>query len=524
MEDTDSTTGQRSFKKRSHRPWKPNLLENAIKETGGNADSSSAGGKFTSAEDLLPQEVSLESDTCNHPGTPNATIPNATIPNATIPNAAKPDLLQATEESFVNQGSNLPPEPSSITKKPLDAAVQGSTMPELHIDNINEDLQSVIREKTKQKDEIISKISDKTASSMLIGGFIQPGQIQSNDTSSSNGKKINRLMNDLQHKELELNSLANNLKIAQAIEQAEQAELAKQAEIRARLAAEKRMQESIEQANLASEQLQVAMTQARQAESTQHEEEKSRKLAEAQIEEANVRANNAELAMKAEQQARIAAEEKAKHALNQTVQTELSRQELEEAKRNLDLNMQKTLDQLRKSEVARQAEEAAHSESSRQLAELEKLFAKVNNERKDALEKLESLESSYKVMSEKSSSLEEKIHEALELKDKYQSIVESEQELRQIAERKMKEAKAQAARAEMARKAEKKQSKLIQERAQRAVSHASRTVMHFLNAPIDETLDYKIPKATPPTPSPHHQSPKESLDPNNFQPLDVEMD
>jgi hypothetical protein len=68
--------------------------------------------------------------------------------------------------------------------------------------------------------------------------------------------------------------------------------------------------------------------------------------------------------------------------------------------------------------------------------------------------------------------------------NKLQQIIETEQNLRKLAEQKASSALASAAKAELSRKEMEQQIKLIDDRAKRAVAHASKTVMKFLDSPI----------------------------------------
>ena len=68
--------------------------------------------------------------------------------------------------------------------------------------------------------------------------------------------------------------------------------------------------------------------------------------------------------------------------------------------------------------------------------------------------------------------------------NKLQQIIDTEQNLRKLAEQKASAALANAAKAELSRKEMEQQIKLIDDRAKRAVAHASKTVMKFLDSPI----------------------------------------
>lgn len=380
-----------------------------------------------------------------------------------------PTLLEnAIQDARQAEKSN----PTDTITAPLSRLDTGPSLSEhsqSQLDLINDQLKKIIHEKEERKETIRQQIEDKSNSSLLIGGFFQPENVQIENTSKQ-GKKIHHLMNDLKSKEHELSSLTNNLKLAQAIEKAEQSERARQIEEQARVAAEKKTRQAIEQTQMATEQFHVAIEQAHQAEQAQKEEENLRKIAQATVEEANKRIQDAELAKQAEQQARLAAEEKAQQALNQTIQTELARQALEEAKGENDKRIQSILEQLRKSDIAREAEENRRKDIESKLTVLEHKALELEQAKKT----INQLQNKLSLMQDE-----------LKKKEKLQSIIETERQLRQLAENKAKGAFIKAQEAEKARQMEEKQRKLVDERAKRAVAHASKTVMHFLNAPLN---------------------------------------
>ena len=368
------------------------------------------------------------------------------------------------------------------------------------LDKINSQLQGIIKDKISEKEEIRRQITSRQDSSMSIGGFFQPNFLE-NKEPSTNGKKINHLMEDLKNKEMELSSLTNNLKIAQAIEQAEHAELSRRAEEQARVAAENQMSMAIEQANSAQEQLKIAMSQAKEAEAAQQEEEKLRLLTQAKIDEYIEIAKNAELAMQTEAKIREAAEEKAQQSLNQTIQTELARQQLEEENKSLSMKLQSALDELRRIELTKQAEEAARREIDKKYIELEQMFIRVDEERKTAidfkdqsLESVQHLENKIKNIIADKEALEDKMRELISQSDKLKNIIQTEKKLRILTEQKAKDALIKAQKAEKARLEEVMHRKKVDERAKKAIAHASKTVMHFLNAPLDEDLESHFKK------------------------------
>ncbi len=113
---------------------------------------------------------------------------------------------------------------------------------------------------------------------------------------------------------------------------------------------------------------------------------------------------------------------------------------------------------------------------------------------------INNLEISTKNLTEQILTNQQKIKDFDTQREKLKAIIATEQELRKTAERKYGEALKRAETAEEGWKMEVQQRKIIEERAKRAVAHASRTVMHLLNAPtdnefstqsIDKEPDYK---------------------------------
>ena len=320
---------------------------------------------------------------------------------------------------------------------------------------------------------------------ILLGGFFQPQQLTT-PSDSQNSRKINSLLSDLKNREKTISSLTNDLKISEALERAEQAELNKKAEEHGRISAENRMRQAVEQATVAAEQFHKAMDQANQAAIAQKEEESLRKQAEEHTKMAKIRANNAETALQHERLARIAAEEKMQQAVMDAEQATHYKQQL-----------QFVGDQLRNMEAAKQAEETRRLNLEQQYNNLNNTFIEIENAHKTSAGKIYSLENSVKELSDKVANYEQKIAEISAQKDKLKTIVEGEQSLRKAAEKRMHEALIKAEQAEKARQAEEEQRKLIDERAKRAVAHASRTVMHLLNAPLGNEYGLQIPAEHP---------------------------
>lgn len=439
MSNSDKKSTKSEFRKKEHRPWKTSLLEMTVQEASG-------------SDDL---DFNLDLD----------------VSEST---AIEPFY---SEFNFIDE-----PAPSYSALEPLE------------ISDITEDLKSEINQTQQQKKQLLSKLHDRSASSILLGGFFQPQQLGS-QPDTPGAKRIHSLLSDLKSKEHRLSSLTRELEMSEAKERIEQAELTRKAETHSRLAAENRMRQAIEQAQVVAGQFRLAMEQANQAVIAHQEEEKLRIAAEDAIKEAKIRANNAELAAQNERMARMVAEEKMQEALAKAENTNLLQQQLLQTK-----------EQLQKIELAKTTEENRRLDAERHYEEIQARFTKTENDYKQSANRIYELENASKdlqknindlhdnthALQKTINELQQKLTETLAQRDKLKEIITAEQQLRRVSEQKMQEAQRQAEQSEKARQEEERQRKLIDERAKRAVEHASRTVMHILNAPDNNEYSMKI--------------------------------
>lgn len=583
MQNTD-VSGEKKFKKRSHRPWKPSLLANTISDSSSelnvnhtsttNATNIDANishyaednghdtknisnydatpelqHEFDNTANPIEQEVSVETlkQTISKQFDSLSKYPTSTAENNYLYDRKEfidINYKPNTSVDFADFNSKLKEfsyldnvtehhttdllgysNTESPTADPVKADLNKSDYYS-ELENFNSYLQKTEfnhqlpqnephnanlnqnKAKTKANENTVNK-NKQRRSLMSIGGFFQPNYL------SSEGKPMQNLntdgfMSDFNWQESEINSFANELKVSQALEQAEKAEMARKLEEQAKIAAEKRMKHALEQANATAKQFKAAIERIQRAEKAHIEESKLRNFAEMQAAKTIEQIKNTEFKLRAEHKARLNAEEKAQHALNQTVQTELSRQELEKTKKDLERQTREILEELKRTELARKSEEAARQEAEHKMqtifqekVKLEKIYKdeKANAQRAFQEEKLrieKSLDASNKniLAAQQQIQLLEKqlqdAHGAVEQKNKLLAILEAEKSLRIMAEKKAKEALAKAEAAEVARQAEERQRRLVDERAKRAVAHASKTVMHFLNAPLDENLQESL--------------------------------
>lgn len=414
MSDLEGKPKVSNFKKRDHRPWNTSLLESTVQK----ADETSTSDSL----DLPDFNLSLDANT-----------------------------LETSDYSFsdLNFVQEQPPLSESLNDTFSQLAAIANQ------DSSNFELKSAIKQSEQTKGQLLQKINDKSSSSILLGGFFQPQQLNSSEETQSK-RKMNFLLSDLKNKEQELNSLTNNLKVSEAIERSEQAELNRRAEEQRRLAAENRMRQAIEQAQIAAEQCRLAMEQANEAAVAYREEEQLRRIAEDQINDLKVRLNNTELSLHHERNAKVAAEQTAKNALQQTESA-------------TQLAMQQSQDTLDKA-----------SQLGSQNEQLQRKITEVENKHNDAASSL--------------IYTQQKVTELTAQRDKLKSIIEAEQDLRRVAEKRAQEALARAETAETARQAEEQHRIMTDERAKRAVEHANRTVMHLLNAPVDNEYNVRTPQ------------------------------
>ncbi len=329
MSDVDGKQNNRTFKKRAHRPWKTALLETTVEEA-----------KIDLDHDLLDFNIDLESESESESTEDlESFYPEFNFTDE-ITNPIK------TANPFIESLSQLETVELDLQDEQLDT------------DDINSELKQEIRNTQQQKKLLVQQISDKSHSSILLGGFFQPQQVTAQSDTLA-GRKISSLLSDLKIREQQLNSLTNNLKISEAIERAEQAELYKKAASHGRQAAEQRMRQAVEQANIAAAQFRSAMEQANQAAAAQQEEANLRKNAEAQAKEARLRANNAEIELQNERLARLSAEEKAQQAFTVAERTNLLQKQLQEA-----------TDQLAKIELVKNVESNKRLDVEKQYDEL----------------------------------------------------------------------------------------------------------------------------------------------------------
>lgn len=230
------------FKKRTHRPWKPTVMENSI-------------------DSAISEEITdIEEEVTLHP----------------------------------------------ITVDPIHAEKQSEL--------IRTQLEEVLEGKQSEFHQINEQITNREENRLLIGGFLYPRNIFSL-TEEEKIEKTNFLMHELKSKEQEILLIAQDLKIAKAVEQAENSENSRRNEESARMAAEEKALFAIQQAKSTAEQVYKTEQQLTLEKQLRLEEEKIRKQQEEKlkvtIKEIEKRDHKIQEAILAKQ----TAEEKAKYAL-----------------------------------------------------------------------------------------------------------------------------------------------------------------------------------------------------------------
>jgi hypothetical protein len=182
-------------------------------------------------------------------------------------------------------------------------------------------LEQTLEDKKTECLKISEELTDREENRLVIGGFIYPRNIFFL-TEEEKIQKTNFLMNELKSKEQEILLLAHDLKVAKALEQAENAEAARRKEEEARLAAEERALFAIQQAKQTAEQVYKAEKQLNLEKHLRLEIEKAKTQQEEKIKTILKEVEKKEQKILEETLAKQTAEEKAKYALEYASVTE----------------------------------------------------------------------------------------------------------------------------------------------------------------------------------------------------------
>ncbi len=352
---------------------------------------------------------------------------------------------------------------------------------EINSTQSNTEVKNRLRNAARDKERLSRQLSEETKSEISFGGFVNVQNNTAKNRGVDNGGKIRGIRTELVQKEHEIYKLSSDLKISQALERAENAESAKMYEMENRKKAEQRMAQAIEQANIAVKKLHESMEKIDIAEAAQYEEEILHKETQAKLDEAKSRAATAEMSLQAEQKERLAAENKAENAIKQAVQAELNKQELHEQLVRMQKDFNEVNAKYKATTDSKYVLEKEKKKLEDEYQEIKKLYNDITKELNSAQTKRLDLESTLKHLTLQYQQLEVKYLETNDKAEKFKKIIESEREIRKVADKKMREAVDKAMAAEKERDHEIKQRQLTDERAKKAVAHATRTVMQFLN-------------------------------------------
>lgn len=262
-------------------------------------------------------------------------------------------------------------------------------------DPIPTNLEQTLQDKKTECLKINEELTDREENRLLIGGFIYPRNIFFL-TEEEKIQKTNFLMNELKNKEQEILLLAHDLKVAKALEQAENAEAARKKEEEARLAAEERALFAIQQAKQTAEQVYKAEKQLNLEKQLRVEVEKANTQQEEKIKSILKEIEKKEQRILEEALAKQTAEEKAKYALEYaTVAEQNAKKEIAEkiaaAERLANETIAK-VERLANEEIAKTKLFASETIAKTELASAEKINKiefQYDKKTKEAAEKIQ---------------------------------------------------------------------------------------------------------------------------------------
>lgn len=180
----------------------------------------------------------------------------------------KPTLLENSVEEPFTQDTETP---DTLNPIQVDTLLDAKRQEQIRLE-----LEHSLEGKKNEHASLKAQLSDRDDNRILIGGFLSPKQIYfvNNDEED---QKANFLMNEL---EQEILSLAHDLKVAKAIEQAENSEISRRIEERARHSSEEKALYAIQQAKQAAAEAYKASQQLCIEKNLRLEEEMKRKYQE----------------------------------------------------------------------------------------------------------------------------------------------------------------------------------------------------------------------------------------------------
>ena len=286
MDSLDTSNNQVIFKKRNHRPWETSSLEDAL-------ESSLMPALEESREESREQLRKSRTDDLDQfsPGEYRHS------------REFKEEFSRALREDILRDDINREEYQSHSPNKDFNA---------MNSHYLERELQKALGAKAKERFEA-SEMIREDENRIMIGGFLQANKIFSVD--DERREQTHYLMDEITHKDDEIQMLAKILKAAKASEQVEKLEGHRQREEDARKTAEEKAMIALRQAKLANEQARKAEQRAQMEQVFRAGEEGSRKLLEEKLKTAMYALKSKEEALQKEEQARKEAENKIQEVL-----------------------------------------------------------------------------------------------------------------------------------------------------------------------------------------------------------------
>lgn len=296
MDSLDTSNNQIIFKKRKHRPWETSSLEGALE--------SSLMPALEESRASLKEEVDLLSSGNYHP--PGDYHPSSDYQSSGDYHHSREfqaEFTRALQEDTLRE---------QMFKDEVQSHSGSQDYNSMNSQYLESELQKIMGEKAKERLEV-SELIKEDENRIMIGGFLNANKMFSGDEEKR--EENHSLMDELTHKDDEIQMLTKILEAAKASEQVEQLEMNRQKEEGARKTAEEKAMQALRQAKLANEQARKAEQRAQMEHVFRAGEKGSRQLLEEKLKTAMYALKNKEEALQKEEQAKRHAEQKIKEAL-----------------------------------------------------------------------------------------------------------------------------------------------------------------------------------------------------------------
>lgn len=361
---------EKKFIKRSHRPWNPELLEKAISDE---------------------QKVEV----------------------ATIEAPPKEDIRPTEASQTINKGLIFE-DPTLENRIPTEMSEEALKINLQHIE-------SSLSERLQEKEVMLEELKQLNNSQLMIGGFFQPNSTLF-ETAHEHGTEVSQLMSGFKEKELAIERLQNELKIARSLEQANANKYLAKQEMVARKEAEESALSAMAQARDAKEKLNALQNQYISLENKFNQEHESRLDAEERARQAIYEQSVVREDQKNLQETIHREEDRAKHALDQTIQIEIARKKLEENQSELE----KTIVSL-KAQLAETQQLAANKQQEYQqsIRGEKETIIELENTQSSLREKISILDSKIASYNEQMKLTESRLAEARESEKNARDLVKT---------------------------------------------------------------------------------------------------